>query len=121
MKIRNGFVSNSSSSSFILATTVENLDSVVATLDEEQSKMFKKLKSQLLGKSAPIKAFGKELHIFEIYDMHGESPFNEMEYESDDDNYDYPDENPYYKLWYDVIEPALLKNKEESLSYTVDM
>ena len=115
MKIRNGFVSNSSSSSFILATTKENLDKVIGNLTEEQVELFEKMKSHIVSRKE-LEAFGKTLTVFEIYNYHGETPFYEMG-DYDDDNYD---EGPCEKLWYNTIEPGLLKDKNESFTYSMD-
>ena len=47
MKIRNGFVSNSSSSSFILATTKENLEHVISSLTGDQVALYEKMRKHI--------------------------------------------------------------------------
>ena len=116
MKVRNGFVSNSSSSSFILATTKENLDNVINSLTEEQVKLYDMMKNEIISREK-IKAFGKELFVFEIYNFDGETPFTEID-PYDEDNWD---GGPCEKLWDDVILPGLKKDKNESFSWTIEM
>jgi len=118
MKIRNGFVSNSSSSSFILATTKENLEHVISSLTEDQVKLYKKMERSITDRKK-VEAFGKELTIFEIYECEGESPFMDID-DYDEDDYDW-EGGPCEKLWNDVILPGLEKNKNETFSYTIEM
>jgi len=115
MKVRNGFVSNSSSSSFILATTKENLDSVLSNLTEEQMKLYDKMKSSITSRST-VKAFNKELVVFEIYNGGDYTPFMDID-DYDEDDY----EGPCEKLWNSVILPSLEKDPNESFSYSVEM
>jgi len=66
MKIRNGFVSNSSSSSFLLLTTVENYERVKANLTKFQVAVAEEMKSE-------VKAFGRDLVSFETWTSHSYS------------------------------------------------
>ena len=116
MKIRNGFVSNSSSSSFILATTKENLESVISSLTEEQVALYEKMKKYITSRKK-VEAFGKELTIFEVFNCGGESPFMDVD-DYDEDDWE---GGPCEKLWNNVICPGLEKDKNESFSYTVEM
>lgn len=113
MKVRNGFVSNSSSSSFILATTKENLDNVISSLTEEQVELYNKMKNNIISRKK-VEAFGKELTVFELYDMHGETPFMNID-DYDEDDWE---GGPCEKLWDKIIKPSLERNTEESFSYS---
>ena len=66
MKIRNGFVSNSSSSSFLLISTVENYEQVKAALTKFQQAVAEQMKTE-------VNVFGKDMVSFETWESHGAS------------------------------------------------
>jgi hypothetical protein len=64
MKIRNGFVSNSSSSSFLLLTTVENYERAKANLTKFQLAVAEQMKTE-------AKVFGRDMVSFETWNNQG--------------------------------------------------
>ena len=74
MKIRQGFVSNSSSSSFIVTTTIENHERALKNLSPYVKKVLKEMKGD------KSKAFGKELISFGYYsDAGGNGTFERIQ------------------------------------------
>jgi len=71
MKIRKGFVSNSSSSSFVLVTTKENHEKALETLNEVEREII----GILTGEE---KVFGKVCVVFDELTVHGDSS-NDLE------------------------------------------
>ncbi|MEK6832800.1 MAG: hypothetical protein AABY32_02040 [Nanoarchaeota archaeon] len=89
MKIRNGFVSNSSSSSFVIMTSLENHKKALGQMDEYSRKVMEKLVEK-------SKLFGRD--IVSVSDMHlndGESwNFRDFDY-SLDGEYEEPEGGDY--------------------------
>lgn len=77
MRQRNGFVSNSSSSSFILITTEENWNRAKENLHPYQVAVAEAIKA------GPVAAFGQQLVHFSTYSNHGGSwaEYVEVDYE----------------------------------------
>lgn len=74
MKFRTSFVSNSSSSSFVLITTRENHDKALASLDAEDRKALK-------GIFSFTKCFGKDVAISAEVGDHGGSYISGEDYD----------------------------------------
>ena len=91
MKIRNGFVSNSSSSSFILITSKENYDKASENLSDVQKKFLEDIMHR--------KVFnGNKIVYFQHYSSYGGSSelnyINDLKIVSDEDK-----EGIYESLW----------------------
>lgn len=71
MKVRTGFVSNSSSSSFLVVATLDNHCQAMASLDEFQQGMIGKIM-----KGSTV--FGQQMMVGQIWDAHGEGTLTDM-------------------------------------------
>lgn len=80
MKIRNGFVSNSSSSSFVVLTSIENHERAMEKLSEYERAVVDKImyvrKDQLFGKTVMVGGY---------MDAHGYSSLDDIEVDVEDD------------------------------------
>jgi len=106
MKIRNGFVSNSSSSSFIIATTIQNHQKVMDQLNEIEKSVVNAIMNQ------KSKFCGFDLIV-------GECVSSEDFYTLCELNIDI-EEDKIYSIW-DKYKVMVNKNKEEVFSYSIDM
>ena len=102
MKIRQGFVSNSSSSSFLLVTTKVNYDKVFENLSEENKELLKEC-DYIFGTK---KAFGQDL-VTISYTEGNYSTFEDMPEGS-------------YELIEDIIIPELRKDKDNYFTHSED-
>jgi hypothetical protein len=108
MKIRDGFVSNSSSSSFLLLTTVENYERAKANLTKFQLAVAEKMKTE-------VKVFGRDMVSFETWTNQGcswtEDFWVEGDFDEDEDVYDA----------FDVFEMEVKKGpKDEYYTKSID-
>jgi hypothetical protein len=117
MKIRTGFVSNSSSSSFLVIATMANHTKAMAALDEfKQDVVCKVMKTDTV--------FGQQMMVGQTYDAHGEGTFDNMvrnwtecDIEGDDaedPDFDFQDEayRRVYDAWNEYL-GELNKNPDE--------
>jgi len=116
MKIRNGFVSNSSSSSFLLLTTAENYEKVKATLTKFQQAVAEKMKTDL-------KAFGRDMVSFETWQSHGSS-WSEHFYIDDEELQEDAEANPEGEdtcdAWDSFLNAMEKSPKEEYFTKSID-
>ena len=110
MKIRNGFVSNSSSSSFLLLTTVENYERAKATLTKFQQAVAEQMKSE-------VKVFGRDMVSFETWHNQGASWTEDFWVEGDFDE----DESQDTYDAFDALETAVKEGpKDEYYTKSID-
>jgi hypothetical protein len=120
LKKRFGFVSNSSSSSFVLITTMANHKRALEALPENERKF---IESLFEGDEAVIsteKKFGQDLVIFSKADVHGESSLDLGDYDIELPKVDVEVEGEIEEDSYkwDVIyswQGEVKKNKEETI------
>jgi len=111
MKIRFGFVSNSSSSSFVITTTKENFDKVLAESDDYTKEVIEELG---IGKTTFL---GKELVYLSTFSDHsGNSNFDEISNEELDSG----DEGRCASDVFDKFCDKLRGNKDEVFEANVD-
>lgn len=121
MKVREGHVSNSSTSSFVLMTTKENYERALAEADPYTAAVAK----ALVDKDASKQVFlGRKMVVFTEYsDMGGEGTFSwlDIKYkkpkakkkEDDEDEDDYGEEDEdKYEAW-EKFQEILKKKKDE--------
>jgi hypothetical protein len=115
MKVRNGFVSNSSSSSFVVVIKKEVHDKVLPLLTDYQRMIIEQIAEK-------DKAFGMDvITIGDMTDHGGESqlfydlPYDDEKNEEDDDNYR---EGPYeaYDAYRDLVDKNSTKDEVFSWS-----
>ena len=109
MKIRNGFVSNSSSSSFIILTSRKNHEKAISEFNKKEQKIINLI---MCNKSV---LFGKEI-------LYGEDISCEYYHTCSDiaDRLNIEDEYEVADIW-DKYVRIIEKNKDETFSYQVDM
>jgi hypothetical protein len=108
MKVRTGFVSNSSSSSFTLITTKENYDKMIQELIDEGDLNTKKV-AEHMAEFPEDKFLGKDITIFTEYcDTGGEGTLSYME-----------DLDDPYESW-GKIQGILGKNPGEVVTSEID-
>jgi hypothetical protein len=112
MKIRTGFVSNSSSSSFVLFVSKEHYEEVKKNSDALDVEIIEHMKdedSQTL--------FGKELIVFtDFCDMGGNNRLDDFTTENEIDSDNFWD--IVHERWYEI--QNRLTKKDESVSITID-
>lgn len=118
MKIRNGFISNSSSSSFVLITTKENYDRAMKEATPFQQALAKAMANEDTFMGKPVVKFGAmsvmDSSMFEYFDV----DFDEPESKEEEDEEE-PEEYCRSEAW-DTFETLLYKNKKEVISMHLD-
>lgn len=107
MKIRNGFVSNSSSSSFVLMTSVENHERAMSELNEKEQKFI----SAMMFPGGVV--FGRKVMVGE--DISSENWYTLSEVAG---QIGMEDED-YYETW-EKYQKLLKEKREEVFSYSMD-
>lgn len=119
MKIRMGFVSNSSSSSFVVLTTKENHERVLAKMSEQQRGIIEQMisKTKFLGKEMVYLGglgYDGAYDFTENIDITCDGKFPEQENDDDDETETCPSEIAY--KWQEMVN----ENKEETFGWSGD-
>ena len=103
MKTRNGFVSNSSSSSFVIVVPTETYDKVVATLSDLEKRMVKHMGS----KSKTL--FGKNISVISGVSGNYDSLEGFDPYDNDGEPDETTEEFDVYGAWEDFVMALKIK------------
>lgn len=112
MKLRKGFVSNSSSSSFVLVTTKENHDKVYDKLSDFEKAVIKSITFE-------TKVYGIDSIGYETWYDQGSSSYDHLDVDWDEDVPDEYEDEGYYEVIEKYTE-LLSENKDAVFSHDVD-